>query len=312
MNSLVDHKHNFIKSMKQIIIGGYILYVFGSLHIDPKETKELKPLLRKIDDTNGTIAIELENEPYTTAALKKFRSLNENEINTILEHEFGKRRIISSYNLLKLVQRYKGINKMVSIEPELKGKLDKLGKDIDVAYTQFDAYLSIAMKDAHNKKTLDSLLHKSFELEALVAKQVNFRERHMARFVTDIVKQGKGDTFLYASYIHTTIIKEHLRNIGISFIDRKGEHIHKLEKEYCNLYNLAYTKKYTDLTEHEKLLFARKIIEDYVIWKRPKDITVLQEYEINKLIARRIKSMGDFIDVFVELKHFKQEIRLSL
>ncbi len=298
--------------MRQIIIGGYILYVFGSLHIDPKETKELKPILRKIDNTNGTIAIELENEPYTTIALKKFRNLKENEINTILEHQFGKRRIIATYNLLKILKRYNGINKMVSIEPELKGKIDKLSNNVNTAYTQFDEYLSIAMKDAHNKKTLDSLVHKSFELEAVTAKQVNFRERHMARFVTDIVKQGKGDTLLYASYIHTTIIKEHLRNIGISFIDRKGEHINKLGKEYCNLYNLAYTKKYTDLTEHEKLLFARKIIEDYVIWKRPKDITTLQEYEINKLIARRIKSMDDFSDVFAELKLFKQEIRRSL
>jgi hypothetical protein len=298
--------------MRQSIIGGYILYVFGSLHIDPKETKELKPLLRKINDTNGTIAIELENEPYTTTALKKFRSLKENEINTILEHQFGKRRIISTYNLLKLVKRYKGINKMVSIEPELKGKIDKLSNNVNTAYAQFDEYLSIAMKDAHNKKTLDGLVHKSFELEAVTAKQVNFRERHMARFVTDIVKQGKGDTLLYASYIHTTIIKEHLRNIGISFIDRKGEHINKLGKECCNLYNLAYTKKYTDLTEHEKLLFARKMIEDYIIWEKPRDITVLQEYEINKLIARRIKSMDDFSDVFVELKQFKQEIRRSL
>ena len=298
--------------MRQNIIGGYILYIFGSLHIDPKETKELKPLLRKINDTNGTIAIELENEPYTTTALKKFRALKENEINTILEHEFGKRRIISSYNLLKLVQRYEGIDKMVSIEPELKGKIDKLGKNVDTAYTQFDAYLSIAMKDAHNEKTLDTLIHKSFELEAVLAKQINFRERHMATFVTDIVKKGKGDTLLYASYIHTNRIKEHLRNIGIPFIDRKGEHIHKLEKEFWNASNLASTKNYTDLTEHEKLLFARKIIQDYVIWKRPKDITVLQEYEINKFIARRIKSMSDFNDVFLELKHFKQEVKRSL
>ncbi len=51
-----------------------MIYIFGSLHIDPNETKELNKMLSAAKN-NLIIAIELSSNKETQGALEKFKTI---------------------------------------------------------------------------------------------------------------------------------------------------------------------------------------------------------------------------------------------
>ena len=159
-----------------------MIYVFGSLHIDPGEVPELKRMLSKVNRRGGVIAIELESNMVTTTALKRFRSLNSKQIRKILVYEFGKRRVIAPFNFMKLAQRYPNLS-MVSIEPKQDKAMHTLNNKIKVTYVSVTVAFHHAKSHPFERIAVDNLLKLYFDFQLCQIKQCRFRERNMKKVV---------------------------------------------------------------------------------------------------------------------------------
>ncbi len=287
------------------------LYVFGSSHIDPAEKAELKPLLRRIGETRGIIAAEFENDKYTTAALKHFNGMDEEQVRTIVQHEFGKRRVIAPYNFLKMAQKEEGIKRIVSIEPRFGEEIKRLSNAISESSDRFDRYMKNIGQHLDSKEALDTLIGLYAESEATLAKQVMYRDRHMSQVVAHIATSNPGDTLLYTSYVHAASIKRYLKDNNIKYEERQGSYIHEMERRYWNVLNTALNKG-GDFTRSQKLMFARAILEVQVLWIDPVDTSLKQEYVFQNKIKDYVRSIGDFKEALADLKSFKKEIRSAV
>ena len=286
------------------------LYVFGSSHTDPKEKTELKPLLRRVGETGGVILAEFENDAYTTSALKRFKELDEKEILTVIEHEFGGRSI-APYNFLKMAQQHEGISEILSTEPRFEGKIKILSKAIKPVYKEFESSFERAKSHSNKTGTLNKLINIYAALEAVSARQYMFREEHMSRFVADRVKRNTGDTLLYTHYIHAASIKEYLRKKHIRYEEREGSYIHELERREWRMLHTALDNAGSGFTHSQKLMFARGILEYKILFSDNVNMSLKQEYHVYKAVGKSIKTIKDFVEALSNFDEFKKSVKAA-
>jgi hypothetical protein len=287
------------------------LYIFGSTHVDPTEKAELKSILRKVNDSDGVVAAEFENDKYTTVALKHFRDLNDRQVRTVVEHEFGKRRVIAPYTFLKMTQKYEGIKEVVSIEPKFEGTVKHISSAIIPRYQRFNEYLKYAKSHINETGTADKLFQLYTEFQRLSAKQCMLREEHMSAIVADIAKNNPGDTLVYANYVHTAAIKKYIRKEHIAYEEREDSYIHELEKARWKMYNIALNSERSSLTKQNKIILARSILEYEVVYADGKDSSIKQEHRVYKAVGKSIKTIKDFVEALSNFDEFKKSVKAA-
>lgn len=287
------------------------LYVFGSSHTDSKEKAELKPLLHRVGETGGVILAEFENDAYTTSALKRFKELDEKEVLTVIEHEFGGKSI-APYNFLKMAQQHEGISKILSTEPKFEGKIKILSKAIKPVYEEFESSFERAKSHSNRTGTLDKLINIYAALEAVSARQYMFREAHMSRFVADRVKRNTGDTLLYTHYIHAAAIKEYLRKKHIRYEEREDSYIHELERRGWRMLHTALDNTGSGFTHSQKLMFARGILEHKILFSDNINMSLKQEHQLYRRINHSIRTLDDFKDAMAGFEAFKNTVRKAV
>lgn len=213
-----------------------MIWIFGSLHIDPKETVELRRIFSNLKKKNVIIAIELESNKETAAALLKFRDLSDKGINKILEYQFGKRRIIATFRFMKLAAKMKNVTKIVSIEPKDGKKIKALTSDISSSYKRFSSRIKYAKSHKYDENLPLELLKLHFMRQLSQARQCGFREINMANVVAAQAKQNTdSEVLLYCSYAHSAYLKQHLQSKRLKFRDIRGSKTVGLERRLIKL-----------------------------------------------------------------------------
>ncbi len=290
-----------------------MIRIFGSLHIDPDEASELKGMLSEIG-RRGIVAIELESNRETADALGRFRTLTDREINKVLEYQFGKRRIIATFNFIRLVSRYRKISRLVSIEPKAGKRISSLTKDVMGAYRTLDAYIRSAKSRAHEGGLPDRILRQYFLCALSQARQCAFRERSMARTVIGLARDNPDcDILLYCSESHSAYIKEYLKKERIRFSARRNRYTNLLERRWIRITSMVLATSYDRLGKRQLLELCREALLERAIWSEPaRDISVRDYYRFGKVVDRRIGSLDDYRREMMRLDRFKASVRREL
>ncbi len=268
-----------------------MIYIFGSLHIDPNETNELKKMLYAAKQ-DIIVAIELSSNDQTRSALKKIKLISDLKINKILKYHFGNKRIIATFKFLKMLRKYKKVKMVIPIEPKHSKKYARLNVNAwRISYERYFSYYKYLQTHQKEKGGINKLLnlYKIYNLN--VAAQCFFREKYMVKSIVRLAKNNpKKDIFVYCGFLHAAYIKEHL---GMPFIERKNSNIAKLERNDIAILSIKRLEKY-GMAKSKKMNINRlecikQIVLDRIVWENPHDININEYFKIYKKIELKLK-----------------------
>jgi len=297
-----------------------MINIFGSLHIDSNESPELKEILGNTRDKSIIVAVELTNNKQTRNALKRFGELSDFEIDKVLEQHFGKRRVIASFNFMKMLRNYENIQEVISIEPKSSQKLTELSRNAWVRdYSHYDKFFEHLQSHPEEPEGPEKLLRLYSRYIISVAKQCLHREKNMVKEVTQLAETNTDkDVLVYCSFIHAAHIQNTLRSSGIRFKTRENSHVAILEENDAIVRSASASDRGiklnpTNISSKDSLEFAREMILERMIWtNRQQDASITQYYETWKEVTERIKKLPDYKRVIVDMSEFRASVQKKL